>query len=172
MADSLGCHRKKLVLLDYRFWGILASHEGTRRRVHHFSSTSAFLPIYLMDEASGSSVSATYSLRRSHSERIPNHARNSRPVYSPNAQPPQSYRHGVGAGATSPECGRTEDARTTLYSLENGFQGVAERSGTPNRKPFKAKRLKVVTRTPSCSSGLPSTKINASEMRTQLLSIS
>jgi hypothetical protein len=51
-ADSPSRHRKKLVLSDFRFSGILASHEGTRRRVHHFSGAAAFLPIYLMDEAS------------------------------------------------------------------------------------------------------------------------
>jgi len=30
---------------------------------------------------------------------------------------------------------RFDEARTTLYSLENGFQGVAEESDKPSQKP-------------------------------------
>ena len=60
-----------------------------------------------------------------------------------------------------------EEARTTLYLLENDFQGVA--SDKASKKPSKANRLKGVTRTVSCSSG--STRTDAAEMRPQPLSI-
>jgi hypothetical protein len=66
---------------------------------------------------------------------------------------------------------RFEEARTTLYSLENGFQGVAEESDKPIQKPCKANRFKGVSKTASCSSGSASTKIDAAEMLTQPLSI-
>lgn len=59
------------------------------------------------------------------------------------------------------DAGRAEDARTTLYSLENGFQGVAEKSEKPVQKSCKVNRLKGVTRTVFCSSGSASTRINA-----------
>ena len=39
-----------------------------------------------------------------------------------------------------------EEAKTTLYSLESGFQGVADESDRPSRKPCKANRLKGVSR--------------------------
>jgi hypothetical protein len=78
---------------------------------------------------------------------------------------------GLGLARLLQDAGRTEEARTTLHSLENGFQGVAEKSNKPNRKPFKANRLNGVTRTASCSAGLAPTRIKDSEMRTQPLSI-
>jgi hypothetical protein len=69
------------------------------------------------------------------------------------------------------DAGRIEEARTTLSSLEDGFQDVAVESVEPSRKPCKANRLKGVTTTASCSSGSASTKIAASEMRPEHWSI-
>ena len=43
----------------------------------------------------------------------------------------------------------TEEARTTLYSLENGFQGVPEESDKPSDELCKANRLKGVSRSSS-----------------------
>jgi hypothetical protein len=64
---------------------------------------------------------------------------------------------------------RFEEARTTLYFLENSFQGVAEESDEPSQEPSKANRLKNLTKTASCSSA--SIRINAAEMLTRPLSI-
>jgi hypothetical protein len=36
---------------------------------------------------------------------------------------------------------RFEEARTTLYSLENGFQGIEEESDKPSQKPYKGERI-------------------------------
>jgi|SRR5579864_709410 len=47
------------------------------------------------------------------------------------------------------DTGRTQEARTTLDSLENGFKGVAEESDKPSQKPCKTNRLKVVLRSVS-----------------------
>jgi hypothetical protein len=78
---------------------------------------------------------------------------------------------GLGLVRLLQRAGRNVEARTTLSSLENCFQGVAVESDEPSRKPSKANRLKGVTRTPSRSSGSASTRIVASEMRPQPLSI-
>jgi hypothetical protein len=78
---------------------------------------------------------------------------------------------GLGLVRLLQDAKRFEEARTTLYLLENGFQGVEVESGKPSQKPCKANRLKGVTRTDSCSLGSASTKIVASEIRTQPLSI-
>ena len=43
------------------------------------------------------------------------------------------------------DAGMTEEARTTLSSLENAFHGVAAESGKPSQKPFHANRLKGVS---------------------------
>ena len=78
---------------------------------------------------------------------------------------------GLGLVRLLQRAGRIEEARTTLSSLENGFQGVAVESDKPSRKPSKANRLKGVTTTASCSSGSASTRIVASEMRPQHWSV-
>src|ERR1700732_4340941 len=78
---------------------------------------------------------------------------------------------GLGLVRLLQDAGRTREARTTLYWLENGSQGVAEKSKKPNRKPCKTNRLKGGTRPASCAPGSASTGINASEMQTQPLSI-
>ena len=44
---------------------------------------------------------------------------------------------GLGLVRLLQDAGLTEEARTTLSSLENGFQGVAEESDTPSQKPCK-----------------------------------
>jgi hypothetical protein len=44
------------------------------------------------------------------------------------------------------DAGRTEEARTTLFSLQHGFQGIARASDKPSQKPFQANRLKGVSR--------------------------
>jgi hypothetical protein len=52
---------------------------------------------------------------------------------------------GLGLVRLLQDAGRTEEARTTLSSLENGFRGAAEESGEPSQKPCKANRLKGVS---------------------------
>jgi hypothetical protein len=78
---------------------------------------------------------------------------------------------GLGLVRLLQDAGRTGEARATLYSLENGFQGTREKSAKPDRRPRKANRLKGVARTVCCSSASASTGSNASEMRTQPLSL-
>jgi hypothetical protein len=53
---------------------------------------------------------------------------------------------GLGLVRLLQDAGLSEEARTTLSSLENGFQGVAEESDKPSQKPCKANRLKGVSR--------------------------
>ena len=57
---------------------------------------------------------------------------------------------------------RFDEARTTLYSLENGFQGVPVESNEPSRKPFKGD---------SCSSASASPRIDTAETLTMPSSI-
>jgi len=78
---------------------------------------------------------------------------------------------GLGLVRLLQDARRFEEARTTLYSLENGFQGVAEEPDKSIQKPCKANRLKGVTRTASCPSVSGSARIDAYEMPTQPLSI-
>ena len=52
---------------------------------------------------------------------------------------------GLGLVRLLQDARRFEEARTTLYSLENGFQGVAEESDKPSQKPCQANRLKGVS---------------------------
>ena len=47
------------------------------------------------------------------------------------------------------DAGRTQEARTTLRSLEYGLQGIAEKSHKPNRKPRKVNRMKGVVKVAS-----------------------
>ena len=44
------------------------------------------------------------------------------------------------------DAGLTEEARTTLSSLEHGFQSRARASDQPSQKPFQANRLRGVPR--------------------------
>ena len=53
---------------------------------------------------------------------------------------------GLGLVRLLQDARRFEEARTTLYSLENGFQGVAEASDKSKQKPCKANRVKGVSR--------------------------
>ena len=64
---------------------------------------------------------------------------------------------GLGLVRLLQDAKRFDEARTTLYMLENGFQDVAEESGEPSQKPSKASRLKRIPR--SRSSG--ATRIEA-----------
>ena len=54
---------------------------------------------------------------------------------------------GLGLVRLLQDAGLTKEARTTLSSLESGFQDVAEESDKPGQKPCKANRLKVSSRT-------------------------
>ena len=74
---------------------------------------------------------------------------------------------GLGLVRLLQDARRFEEAETTLHSLENGFQAVAEKSDKPSQKPRRANRLKGVT----CSSASASTRIEAAEMLPQPLSI-
>ena len=78
---------------------------------------------------------------------------------------------GVGLVRLLQSAKRFDEARTTLYSLEEGFRGVAKKSDKPRQKSCKAKRTKGTTKTASCSSELASTRIDAAEATTQPLSI-
>ena len=49
---------------------------------------------------------------------------------------------GLGLVRLLQDAGLTEEASTTLSSLEPSFQGVAEESDKPSQKPCKANRLK------------------------------
>ncbi len=73
---------------------------------------------------------------------------------------------GLGLVRLLQDAKRFDEAKATLYLLEEGVD-----TDQPTEKPCKAKRLKGVTRTASCSSASASTRIDASEMRTQPLSI-
>ena len=52
---------------------------------------------------------------------------------------------GLGLVQLLQDAKRFEEARTTLYSLENGFQGGTEESGKPSQEPCKQTRLKSVS---------------------------
>jgi hypothetical protein len=49
---------------------------------------------------------------------------------------------GLGLVRLLQDARRFDEAKTRLYSLENGFQGVAEKSTKPSQKRYKASRLK------------------------------
>jgi len=53
---------------------------------------------------------------------------------------------GLGLVRLLQDAGLTEEASTTLNSLENGFQGVPEESDKPSQKPRKANRLQGISR--------------------------
>ena len=65
---------------------------------------------------------------------------------------------GLGLVRLLQDARRFEEAQATLYSLED-FQGAAEKSVKRKRKHRKT------IRTASCSSGVASTRIAATEMR-------
>jgi len=50
----------------------------------------------------------------------------------------QTTAMGLGLVRLLQDARRFEEARTTLASLENGFQGAAEKPDKPSRKPFNA----------------------------------
>jgi hypothetical protein len=52
---------------------------------------------------------------------------------------------GLGLVRLLQDAGLTEEASTTLSSLEPGFQGVAGESDRPSQKPCKANRFKGVS---------------------------
>jgi hypothetical protein len=78
---------------------------------------------------------------------------------------------GLGLVRLLQDAGRTEEARTTLASLENGHRGVAEESNKPSQNPRKTNRLNGLIKAASCSSASASTRIDAAEMQRQALSI-
>jgi hypothetical protein len=78
---------------------------------------------------------------------------------------------GLGLVRLLQDAGLSYEARATLYSLEYGFQGVAEKSAKPIQESCQANRMKGVTRTASWSSGSASTRIDAAEMLSPPLSI-
>ena len=53
---------------------------------------------------------------------------------------------GLGLVRLLQDARRIGEARTTLFSLENGFRGVAQESLKPGRQPCKVNRLKSVSR--------------------------
>jgi hypothetical protein len=53
---------------------------------------------------------------------------------------------GLGLARLLQDARRFEEARTTLFSLENGFQGVEQESDKPSQKPCKANRLSGISR--------------------------
>ena len=60
---------------------------------------------------------------------------------------------GLGLVRLLQDVGRAAEARSTLYSLENGFQRNAEKSEKPDRKPHRANRVRGLIRKAACSSG-------------------
>jgi hypothetical protein len=68
---------------------------------------------------------------------------------------------GLGLVRLLQDAKRFDEARTTLYSLENGFQGVAEESDEPGQNPVKG-----VSKTASCSSASASPRIDTAETLT------
>jgi hypothetical protein len=69
---------------------------------------------------------------------------------------------GLGLARLLQDARRFEEAKTTLYSLENGFQGVPVESDDPSLKPFKAD---------SCSSASVTPRIDTAETLTTPTSI-
>jgi hypothetical protein len=136
-----------LVLSLYTFQGILPSHEWTRRTVHSFQHR-CFFPIFFMDEAS----TLGRAQRTRYVARIPKGYRTmlaNRDHFSYEIRNRlKTTCMGLGLVRLLQDAGRTEEARTTLTSLENGFQGVAEELETPRRKTCKANRMALKGRGP------------------------
>ena len=59
---------------------------------------------------------------------------------------------GLGLVRLLQDARRFEEAKSTLYSLENSFQDAPEESHKPSQKPSTVNRMKTVTRTASSSS--------------------
>ena len=78
---------------------------------------------------------------------------------------------GLGLVRLLQDAGRTEEARSTLASLQSGLQGVVEESNKPSQNPRKTSRLNGLIKAASCSSASASTRIDAAEMQRQALSI-
>ena len=72
---------------------------------------------------------------------------------------------GLGLVRLLQQAGRIEEARTTLSSLENAFQGVTAEVAKSRQRPSKTKRWEGVTRTPPCSSESASTRVVPTEIR-------
>lgn len=64
---------------------------------------------------------------------------------------------GLGLVRLLQDAGLTEEARTTLSLLENGFRGVAKESDKRGQKPCKASQLKGVSTGVPCEA--PSAKL-------------
>jgi hypothetical protein len=59
---------------------------------------------------------------------------------------------GLGLVRLLQDARRFDEARTALFSLEDGFQGIADESDKPSQKPRKANRLKGISRRARCLS--------------------
>jgi hypothetical protein len=73
---------------------------------------------------------------------------------------------GLGLVRLLQDAKRFDEARTTLYSLEDGFQGVPVESDEPCQRPAKG-----VSKTASSSSASPSPRIETAETLTMPSSI-
>jgi hypothetical protein len=73
---------------------------------------------------------------------------------------------GLGLVRLLQDAKRFDEARTTLYSLENSFQGVPVESDEPRQKPVKG-----VSKTASSSSASASPRIDTAETLTMPSSI-
>jgi hypothetical protein len=58
----------------------------------------------------------------------------------------QTTSMGLGLVRLLLDAGRTEEARTTLASLQHGFQSVASEGAKPSQKRGQGNRLKAVSR--------------------------
>src|SRR4051812_12898485 len=108
-----------------------------------------------MDEASHSRVSATYPIRRSQPERIPNHAGKSRPIFPPNAQSPQDHLHEVGAGTTAPGCRTDRGSQYDTFVARKRFPrhcgGIGRAmSETLQNEPIERRLKKCLVHGPEC----------------------
>jgi hypothetical protein len=131
LAAPLAPPPKKLALWDYPFPVILPGHEGTRRTVHPLPGTAAFPPLYLMDEASAPGRAQ----RTRYVARTPKGYRTMLAIHDPLTRQRcdrlQTAGMGLGLVRLLQDAGRTDEARATLSSLEDGFPGVAEEWDEP-----------------------------------------
>ena len=77
---------------------------------------------------------------------------------------------GLGLVRVLQDARRFNEAKLTLLLLENGFQGVAEKSHMAGQKSCRTKRLKRRTGTTSSSAESASSRIDAAETLSQPLS--
>lgn len=121
-----------------------------------------FSPIYLMDEASNVEQRTRYVAY------IPKGYRTMRTIHDTQmGDRLETIVMGLGLVRLLQDARRFEEARATLYSLEESVQGADEKSDKPKRIPRKTH----VTKTAFCSSASASDSIAVSEMRTQELCI-